>query len=230
MWRNQRWIGTYKMYYTNDSVRQIIHYDSLGKKTGLHEEYYSDGKLMLKTNYTNGYANGWRTFYNDSGRVYKREFYSYDIIDTTQTKIYPPVPISPETNSLRRDNPYIGIPEHGQVAITGNWKSQDSLQKLAPDDTIFHYVNSALRPLNCDCDTTSLQRGSLNHQEALTGKEGYWILFQNGQIRMKGFFHLYKLVCGVNCVYDANGQLIQIKKYKDGKYIGDAPLPADANK
>ena len=60
--------------------------------------------------------------------------------------------------------------------------------------------------------------------------EGDWILYSNGQITMKGSFHLKKLVNGEQRIYDKNGILIQIKLYKEGKYVGDAPLPTDANK
>ena len=60
--------------------------------------------------------------------------------------------------------------------------------------------------------------------------EGDWILYSNGQITMKGTFHLKKLVNGEQRIYDKNGILIQIKLYKEGKYVGDAPLPSDANK
>ncbi|MBI3512267.1 MAG: hypothetical protein HY064_16525 [Bacteroidetes bacterium] len=60
--------------------------------------------------------------------------------------------------------------------------------------------------------------------------EGDWILYKNGQISMKGTFHLKKLINGEERIYDNNGLLIQIKLYKEGKYVGDGPIPADANK
>jgi len=60
--------------------------------------------------------------------------------------------------------------------------------------------------------------------------EGDWILYSNGQITMKGTFHNKKLITGEQRIYDNNGILTQIKLYKDGKYVGDGPLPADANK
>jgi antitoxin component YwqK of YwqJK toxin-antitoxin module len=60
--------------------------------------------------------------------------------------------------------------------------------------------------------------------------EGPWILYKNGQISMKGTFHNKKLVDGEERVYDNNGLLVRIKLYKAGKFVGDGPLPADANK
>ncbi|HLG02314.1 MAG TPA: toxin-antitoxin system YwqK family antitoxin [Bacteroidia bacterium] len=60
--------------------------------------------------------------------------------------------------------------------------------------------------------------------------EGPWILYKNGQISMKGTFRSKKLIDGEERIYDNNGLLIRIKLYKEGKYVGDGPLPADANK
>ena len=65
--------------------------------------------------------------------------------------------------------------------------------------------------------------------EPFTG-EGQTTLCKNGQIVMKGNFHHWKLVDGEERIYDTNGFLVQIKIYKGGKYIADAPLPADENK
>jgi antitoxin component YwqK of YwqJK toxin-antitoxin module len=55
--------------------------------------------------------------------------------------------------------------------------------------------------------------------------EGQYTLYQYGQVYMKGTFHRYRLVDGERRVYDKDGILIQVKLYKDGKYIGDGPLP-----
>jgi antitoxin component YwqK of YwqJK toxin-antitoxin module len=59
--------------------------------------------------------------------------------------------------------------------------------------------------------------------------EGYWILYKNGQITMKGTFAKKKLIDGEERIYDNNGILIKIKLYKAGKYVGDGPLPTEGN-
>lgn len=58
--------------------------------------------------------------------------------------------------------------------------------------------------------------------------EGFWILYRNGQISMKGTFHLRKLMEGEERIYDNNGILIRVKLFKEGRYIGDGPLPTEA--
>jgi antitoxin component YwqK of YwqJK toxin-antitoxin module len=59
---------------------------------------------------------------------------------------------------------------------------------------------------------------------------GPYILYRNGQITMKGTFKNKKLIEGEERIYDNNNILIRVKLYKDGKYVGDGPLPTDANK
>jgi antitoxin component YwqK of YwqJK toxin-antitoxin module len=60
--------------------------------------------------------------------------------------------------------------------------------------------------------------------------EGQHTLMKNGEITYKGFFHNYQLIDGEERIYDNNGLWIETKLYKDGKYVGDAALPTDANK
>ncbi|HET6991718.1 MAG TPA: hypothetical protein VFJ43_10360, partial [Bacteroidia bacterium] len=62
------------------------------------------------------------------------------------------------------------------------------------------------------------------------GEGGPHTLYANGQITQKGTFHQFRLVDGEERIYDSNGLWIQTKLYRGGKYVGDAPLPDDANK
>ncbi|MBI3512268.1 MAG: toxin-antitoxin system YwqK family antitoxin [Bacteroidetes bacterium] len=60
--------------------------------------------------------------------------------------------------------------------------------------------------------------------------EGQYTLMKGGQVSQKGVFHSYRLVNGEARFYDNNGFCIQVKKYENGKYVGDGPIPDDANK
>ncbi len=59
---------------------------------------------------------------------------------------------------------------------------------------------------------------------------GPYTLMKGGQVSQKGTFRNFKLIDGEARFYDNNGFLVQIKQYRAGKYVGDAPIPADANK
>ncbi len=47
----------------------------------------------------------------------------------------------------------------------------------------------------------------------------------NRQISKDGVFSKYRLMKGKQYIYNGNGILTQIKQFKEGRYIGDAPLP-----
>lgn len=56
----------------------------------------------------------------------------------------------------------------------------------------------------------------------------YAVLYNsNQQIAKRGTFKNCKLVDGEERLYDANGLLMQIRLYRDGKYVGDSPLPTE---
>lgn len=80
-------------------------------------------------------------------------------------------------------------------------------------------MKSAMDSLDCQCTAKPTS-------ERVFTECGENVLFKKGKIIMKGHFRNYKLVCGIECIYDEEGNLVRIKKYKDGKYIGDAPCPA----
>lgn len=56
----------------------------------------------------------------------------------------------------------------------------------------------------------------------------YGVLYKDKQIYKRGSFNRdCELIDGEERIYNDHGILVQIKLYRDGKYVGDAPLPAD---
>ena len=47
------------------------------------------------------------------------------------------------------------------------------------------------------------------------------------QISKDGLFEAYRFMEGKQYIYNDNGILTQVKLFKDGRYIGDAPLPKE---
>ena len=47
----------------------------------------------------------------------------------------------------------------------------------------------------------------------------------NRQISKDGLFKAYRFMEGKQYIYNGNGILTQVKLFKEGRYIGDAPLP-----
>lgn len=60
------------------------------------------------------------------------------------------------------------------------------------------------------------------------GNDCPYVLYNsNKQITKKGCFKNFRLMDGEERIYDNNGVLVQIRIFKDFKYVGDAPLPAE---
>jgi antitoxin component YwqK of YwqJK toxin-antitoxin module len=72
-------------------------------------------------------------------------------------------------------------------------------------------IQAAFNSLGCSCTTTG---------QPVT-------LYKDGKVAMKGSFREKKLVCGIQYIYDASGNLIQVKMYREGKYTGDVAFPEE---
>lgn len=71
---------------------------------------------------------------------------------------------------------------------------------------------------------SAARKAALNSLKCKWGCESL-TLYKDGKISKQGIFKNHNLFCGIHCIYDPQGKLIQIKKYEEGKYIGDVKFP-----
>ncbi|CAN5198545.1 hypothetical protein BH09BAC5_BH09BAC5_20760 [soil metagenome] len=245
--------------YANDAkVEEGVYKDS--QKSGVWKAYYPDGKNKNEFTFVNNRPNGHAILYNENGlkaeegtwvgvrwsgeyHLYyddgtERQSFNYNAVgqrDGKQVYKNPNGTLAIEVNlkagkedgwkkeydangKLIRETFYNG----GVIdnSKTKEYASADKVEKAPEDPT----VNAAEKPPVASSDMkASSGAGEFKGEGANT-------LVRNGQITQKGTFHLYRLVDGESRIYDNNGMLIQIKLYKGGKYVGDAPIPTDANK
>jgi tetratricopeptide (TPR) repeat protein len=76
-------------------------------------------------------------------------------------------------------------------------------------------------------DLSSVEKNNFFYNIKANGN--YKIYNSKRQLMKEGIFEDYKLVDGKWYRYDQEGNLIKIKKYKDGKYIGDEPISEQQN-
>jgi len=166
-WRGTRWIGEYRSYHTNDTLKWLFNYNPMGMRSGMQYYYWPNGKLQMSVNYVNGKEDGWRREYNDGGTLV-REMYFSIYPDSCKTINYP-----------SNKPPYID--DYGDGDPTGPGGKEEEKE---------NYSDPGMKwrcPPDCEC-------------------EGNKII--NGQVHR----------------YDTNGLLIRIEIYKNGKYVGDAPI------
>lgn len=225
------------------------------QKTGVWTEFYPNGNKKSELTFVNNRPNGHAIMYNENGTkaeegtwVGTRWVGDYQLYydDGTPRQKF-------NYNQLgQRDGKQTYIHPNGKVAIEvemkagkeSGWKKEYDENGNLIRETFFNDgVIDASKTKTYDT-TPSVQKApedvpgppaqtappDMKPPSGNFNGEGYWILYRNGQITMKGTFHSKKLVDGEERVYDKNGMLVQIKLYKAGKYVGDGPIPADANK
>ncbi|MDQ3109679.1 MAG: hypothetical protein M3R17_07260 [Bacteroidota bacterium] len=245
-----------KSYSDEAKVEEGNYKDS--QKTGIWKQYYPSGKNKSEFTFVNNRPNGHAIKYNENGTKAEEgnwvgvrwvgEYHLY-YEDGTERQSF-------TYNAIgQRDGKQVYKNPNGTLAIEVNlkagkeegWKKEyDANGKLIRET---YYNGGVIDPSKTKefATTATIEKApedpTVNAAEKppvataserppsgeFTG-EGFHTLYRNGQITQKGTFHLKKLVDGECRIYDNNGMLIQIKMYKSGKYVGDAPIPADANK
>ncbi|HTL82326.1 MAG TPA: hypothetical protein VL651_11500 [Bacteroidia bacterium] len=243
-------------YQPTAKVEEGSYKDS--QKTGVWTEYYPSGNKKSELTYVNNRPNGHAVMYNDNGTkseegtwvgtrwVGDYKLY-YDDGTPRQSFNY--------SQLGQRDGKQVYYHPNGKVAIEVNmvagkedgWKKEYDADGNLIRETFFaagvidpsktkEYPAATKTPEKAPEESDihgtapTVTDPNFKPNKGTFNGEGDWILYKNGQISMKGTFHLKKLVNGEERIYDGNGLLIQIKLYKDGKYVGDGPLPTDANK
>lgn len=208
---NNRPNGPAKMYYENGKLSEEGTW--VGTRwTGPYKLYYEDGQVRQQFNYNNlGQRDGAQTYYHPNGKV-AIEVNMKGGKEEGVKKEY-------NTNGELTSETYFngGAIDPAKTKTYEPKKPESAEAAKAPED----------KPKGNAPTVTG------NDQKANTGTfngEGYWILYKNGQITMKGTFSKKKLMDGEERIYDSNGILIQVKLYKGGKYVGDGPLPTETNK
>lgn len=206
---NNRPNGAAKMYYENGKLSEEGTW--VGTRwTGPYTLYYEDGTPRQKFSYNNlGQRDGGQTYYHPNGKV-AIEVNMKAGKEEGVKKEY-------NTNGELTSETYFngGTIDPAKTKTYEPKKPESTEATKAPEEK----EQKGTAPVVTGSD-----------QKANTGTfngEGYWILYKNGQITMKGTFAKKKLMDGEERIYDNNGILIQVKLYKGGKYVGDGPLPTE---
>jgi antitoxin component YwqK of YwqJK toxin-antitoxin module len=229
------------------------------QKVGVWTEYYPTGSKKSELTFVNNRPNGHAVMYNENGKKseegtwvgtrwvgdYKlyyddgtpRQSFNYSQLgqrEGTQTYIHPngKVAITVDMKGGKEQGWKKEYDENGNliretffadgVIDPSKTKTYDTPAAKAPE--------KAPEELEHKQESKVVSDPNFKPNKGVFNGEGDWILYKNGQITMKGNFHQKKLVNGEERIYNNNGLLQQIKIYKDGKYVGDGPLPTDANK
>jgi len=243
--------------YAPDAVWQKGRYKD-SQKVGVWTEFFPSGLKKSELTFVNNRPNGHAVMYNENGKkseegtwVGTRWVGDYKLFYEDGT----PRQTFNYSQLGQREGTQVYTHPNGKVAITVDmkagkeqgWKKEyDENGNLIRETFFADGVIDSSKTKTYDAPAAPVSKApeekeikgpaptvsdpNFKPNKGTFNGEGDWILYKNGQITMKGNFHQKKLINGEERIYNNNGLLTQIKLYKNGQYVGDGPLPADANK
>ncbi len=224
------------------------------RKIGKWFEYYCNGNMKNQLTFQNGRPDGYAIMYHESGKISEEGNWKNNRWTGPYKLYYENGTPQHEFNfnaSGKREGPQVYKYENGQVAVEGNFingkeagvikeyhengdiKAEKtyndgavdvaSIKEFEPKKPIIKIkegpIDNAPKQAVVKSDEKvngAVTRGPLNGQNTTYNK--------NKLIAKDGIFKDNRLMDGKDYIYDENGILLRIAKYRNGIYIGDAPI------
>lgn len=222
-------IGIWKMYFPNGTVKSEITYID-NRPKGYAKMYYENGKLQEEGLWENNRWVGDYKSYYDNGQVFydfkynnsgKREGNQKYYYDNGQKMM------EGEMHDGKEAGTWEGYYENGdirdkKVFNDGNLDPANT-ETYAPKKPLGAPKEELVSKEPAKVIDTKIEKVN-EAQPAFTGN-GYAKLFNmNKQISKEGEFKSYRLMNGKDYIYSKDGILDRIAVYKDGRYVGEAPI------
>ena len=238
--------------YEPDQVIEQGKYEN-SRKQGLWTKFFASGKTKSEIEYKNSRPNGTYKTYFENGQVEEEGNWKNNRNTNDFKRYYENGQVSQNfafNTTGKRDGKQTYFYENGQVMIEADIDAgkekyvkeyyEDGAVKAEKNfidgklDAANSKVYEAKTPVK-DRDAEELKKAPVEivkvsktektNSGTFTGDGQHKVYNQNKQISKDGFFKAYRLMDGMLYKYDGNGILTRIKKFKGGRYIGDAPLP-----
>lgn len=202
---NNRPTGYAKMFYSNGKIQEEGNWEN-SRWVGAYKSYYSNGQIFYDFTYTNtGKREGEQKYFYENGQIMMKG----------------------EMNEGKETGVWEEHYENGDLRAKKLFNSGT----LDPSNT---EVYAPKQPLPIQKDE-SVAKGPAVMVDANTEKtneaqkpfdgNGYAKLFvQGARLSKDGEFQNFRLINGKDYIYNSDGILERISVYKNGKYIGDAPI------
>ena len=202
---NSRPNGTYKTYFENGQVEEEGNWKN-NRNTNDFKRYYDNGQVSQQFAFNStGKRDGKQTYFYENGQV----MIEADI-EAGKEKF---VKEYYEDGSIKAEKSFID----GKLDVA-NTKVYESKSPVKDRDAE-EVKNRPVEVVTVD-ETDNVNSGNFD------GDGQHKVYNANHQISKDGVFKDYRLMDGLWYKYDGNGILFKIKKFQNGRYIGDAPLPS----
>jgi antitoxin component YwqK of YwqJK toxin-antitoxin module len=102
MWKINKWVGDYKLYYENGQVQQEFKFNSTGKREGEQKYYYENGQVMIEGTWASGKEAGTIKEYHENGDIKAEKTFNNGAVDMASIKTY-----EPKKPNVKLDDPTV---------------------------------------------------------------------------------------------------------------------------
>jgi len=192
---NDKIDGEYIKYFENGKIQEHGFYNN-GKKEGVHKIYYDNGNISSEITYLNGLFDGENKSYNNLGKLVLFQNYLKNKLHGQKIEYF-------GNSNIKTICTYI------DGCLDGEYKE--------------YYENKNLKLIcNFKYDTIELKymgKNYVNISKYEKNKHGEIIEFyENGSVHKRGNYVNNKLN-GDHTIYDMNGDIIKVIKYKNNELI-----------
>jgi len=199
-YKNSRPNGAYKTYFENGQVEEEGNWKN-NRNTNDFKRYYENGQVSQQFAFnTTGKRDGKQTYFYENGQV----MIEADI-EAGKEKF---VKEYYEDGSVKAEKNFVD--GKLDVANTKVYDSKTPVKDKGPEGVV---------------EVVKVSKDEYVNSGDFKGEGKYKMYNANRQISKDGVFSKYRLMKGKQYIYNGNGILTQIKQFKEGRYIGDAPLP-----
>lgn len=201
---NSRPNGTYKTYFENGQVEEEGNWENT-RNTGGFKRYHENGQTAQQFVFNEtGKRDGKQVYFYENGQV----MIEADIAAGKEKFVKEYY----EDGSIKAEKSFID----GELDVA-NTKVYEPKNPITKDEDL---ANAPIKIVKVD-KNDEVNSGSFN------GNGQHTMYNKDKQLSKVGFFKDFRLMDGLLYKYDNDGMLIVIEKYKEGRYIGDAPLPKE---
>jgi antitoxin component YwqK of YwqJK toxin-antitoxin module len=201
-YKNSRPNGAYRTYFENGQIEEEGSWKN-NRNTKDFKRYYENGQVSQQFAFNpQGKRDGKQTYFYENGQV----MIEADI-ESGKEKF---VKEFYEDGSIKAEKSFID--GKLDVANTTVYESTDPIKEKKPEGVI---------------QVVKVSKDEYVNSGDFKGDGKYKMYNADRQISKDGLFQAYRFMEGKQYIYNDNGILTQVKLFKDGRYIGDAPLPKE---
>lgn len=222
-------IGIWKMFFPSGVLKSEITYID-NRPKGYAKMYYENGKMQEEGLWENNrWVGDYKSYYENGQAFYNFKYNASGKREGNQQYFYENGQVMMQGEM--RDGKESGVWE-------GYYENGDLREKKAFNDGTLDIENTEIyapkkplpvkkeEPVSTEpAKVADTKTEKVNEAQPPFTGDGYAKLFNmNKQISKEGEFKKYRLINGKDYIYDKNGILEKISVYKEGRYIGEAPI------